>query len=121
MTAAGCEPFPHVIEHLCQQGLFCFCCYCSSRQWRRGACRRTDNTTSARLSVLDGHTYSMSVGEKGLLPRQERTGKNIEQVRRLKGGVRPLGSSLLLCFCWEGFFFFHFFDLNCCTISCNIS
>ena len=34
------------------------------------------------------------------------------QVRRLQGGVRPLGSIFLL---------FTFFDLNWCTISCNIS
>ena len=50
----------------------------------------------------------------------------ITQVRRLKGGVRPLGSRVwffFFRFCFflggfYGFYFSFFFDLNCFTISC---
>ena len=56
--------------------------------------------------------------------------RKIQQVRRLKGGVRPLGSRVTFLFSFFSPFFLFLYPgaqnlifggLNCCTISCNIS
>ena len=57
------------------------CFFRALRQWRRGACRRNYKSTRARLSVLDGNTYSTGVrrNKKGFSFLKRAHLKNIEK------------------------------------------
>ena len=88
--------------------------------FRRARSRSDTSGKFARLSLWESDTSSLSEPEITI------------QVRRLKGGVRPLGQGFRV---FSFFFFFLllpfpvlgcpqnliFWQLNCCTISCNIS